>query len=278
MTGAAPSPMRALLVDDEPPALLGLRALLAPHGDVEIVGEATGGRRAIEMVRALAPDVVFLDVQMPEVDGFAVLDAIVGDGAPARPPLVIFVTAYDAHALRAFDVGAADYLLKPVGEDRFARALARARERLRSTDVGALTAQLDRVLAAYTQATSTAPHADGGASPTRHLERIAVRVGARDVLVSVAEVEWIEADDYCVVLHQNGRQHVVRTTLQSLEQQLDPRAFLRVHRSAIVQLSSVVAIHRHGLGRMTIELRDGRRLPVSRGRQGAVVRSVGRAK
>lgn len=256
--------LRVLLVDDEPPAIAGLRALLAAHADTVVVGEALGGRAAIALVAERAPDLVLLDVQMPEVDGFGVVDAVLRAGG--RVPAVVFVTAHDAHAVRAFDVGAADYLLKPVDGARFSRALTRARQTVALADAAARARDLARVLAAHEGPGSELP--GPAAQPAG---AFVVRVGARDIRVPVDEIAWVEADDYCAVLHRHdGRRHVIRETLQALESRLDAAAFVRVHRSALVRRSAIAALERHGLGQLRVVLRDGTRVAVSRARQPAV--------
>jgi two-component system LytT family response regulator len=270
--------VRVLLADDEPPALLGLRSLLAAHAGVIVVGEAAGGRAAIEATRALAPDLLLLDVQMPEVDGFQVVERLLADPGPAGVPLTIFVTAHDAHAVRAFEVGAADYLLKPVSDARFALAMSRACAALAAGDPRALARRrLARVLAARDETgRATAPPVERA----EYAARIVVRVGRNDVVVPVGEIDWVEADGYCAVVHQGGgRRFVIRQTLQALEEQLDPAAFLRVHRSAIVRIGAVGGLHhRPTSGRLDVVLRDGTRVPVSRGRQADVVRRIGVAR
>ena len=258
--------LRVLLVDDEPPAIAGLRALLAAHADVEIVGEALGGRAAIAAMASCSPNLVLLDVQMPEVDGFRVAEAALRLGGDAVP-VVIFVTAFDAHAVRAFDVGAADYLLKPVETARFARALERARQVVGVADAAARARDLARVLSLHvTPAVSGPVVALPGAART-----LAVRVGNRELRVPVDDIVWVEAADYCAVLHRHdGRRHVIRATLQALEARLDGAAFVRVHRSALVRRTAIVALERHGLGQLRVVLRDGTRVGVSRARQRAV--------
>jgi two-component system LytT family response regulator len=264
-----PRPIRVLVVDDEPPALAGMRALLGRHADVQIVGEAAGGRAAIRAIRSLDPDLVFLDVQMPEVDGFDVLRAVGADGMRA----VIFVTAHDAFAVRAFEVRAIDYLLKPASEERFDEALDRARRSLAAKDDAELARRLRAVLDDHAAARAPMPASASAAPPVlappapSYATRILVRVGQRDVLVPVTDVEWIEADNYCAVLHSAGKRHLVRETLGALESRLDPRAFVRIHRSAIVNLARIAELQRHPMGGVSVVLGDGTRLPVSRGRR-----------
>ncbi|HEY0154719.1 MAG TPA: LytTR family DNA-binding domain-containing protein [Longimicrobium sp.] len=191
--------IRALLVDDEPLARRGLHQLLAPHADVEIVGECGDGRSALDAIRALRPDLLFLDVQMPELDGFAVMRAL---GADA-PPAVVFLTAYGEFALEAFDVEAVDYLVKPVREERFEEALRRARRRLPAADHFLV------------------PGARG------------------QVVIRVDEVEWIEADDYYARIHAHGRSYLLREALASIEERLAGTRLVRVHRGALVHLDRI---------------------------------------
>jgi two-component system LytT family response regulator len=232
--------MRAVIVDDEPLARLGVRQLLAKHGDVTIAGEARGGREAVEVLAALRPDVVFLDVQMPEMSGFEVLESL----AAGVRPLVIFLTAYDTFAVQAFDAQAIDYLVKPVNEARFDAAVMRARERLRAG-------------AAMKQA-----------------ERLVFGTGGVDLVVAPDEITWIEADDYYAAVHALGRRHLVRESLSSLEARLDRTRFVRVHRSAIVNLAHVREVRSAGSGEPAIVLRDGSSFPISRRRRDAVTTAV----
>jgi two-component system LytT family response regulator len=255
-------PIRVLLVDDERLGNASLRGLLAEHADVEIAGEALGGHAAIRLIRGVRPDLVFLDVQMPEVDGFAVLRAV----GPEAMPAVIFVTAYDTFAVRAFDVRAIDYLLKPVATDRFAQALDRARDALtRTRDTG-----LEQRLRALLD-----DHAAAGAAAASGAEHLLVRAGRRDVMISARDVDWIQADDYCAVLHIGGRRQIVRATLASLEEQLDPAAFARIHRSAVINLRRVRELRRRPAGGLTVILVDGTRLTVSRSHRAQLMEKLG---
>lgn len=265
---SARSTIRALLVDDEPPALLGLRALLRAHADVTVVGEASGGAAALAAARALAPDLLLLDVQMPEVDGFAVVEGLLAGAVHAPVPIVLFITAHDRHALRAFDVGAVDYLLKPVSDARFALAMERVRALRATADARELVARLTRVLSAR----QSAPQ------PEPPLEHIAVRIGRHEHLVPAAEIDWLEADGYCAAVHHAGRRLVIRQTLQAFEAQLDPRSFVRIHRSAIVRLGAIASLERTRMGRLAVVLRSGHRLLVSRARHADVLARVGRGR
>ena len=250
-------PLRVLIVDDEPLARRGVRARLARLPAVDIVAECAGGGEAVAAIRRLAPDVVFLDVQMPEVDGFEVLARI--GAAPA--PVVVFVTAYDQYAVRAFEVHALDYLLKPIDEARFADALARAKAQARSRRRG--TAGADERVAAL-----VLDHA-------RHARRFLVPGRGRTVVVDVDDVDWIEAADYYATLHAAGKAHLLRETLTALEQRLDPERFVRVHRSAIVNLDRVREIHPLFRGDCELVLKDGARVRLSRTRRREFQRRFG---
>lgn len=244
-------PVRVLIADDEPPARARLRRLLADDAEAEVVGEAASGTEAVEMIERLRPALVFLDIQMPGADGFGVLQAI----DPAAMPHVVFVTAYDEFALRAFEVHAVDYLLKPFDADRFRTALARAKQRVRArppagADDG-LDARIRRVLAEARPAPA-------------YLERVLVRTGARAVFRRVDEIDWLEAEENYVRLHAGRESYLVRGTLAGLEERLDPARFIRVHRSHMVNVASIRELHPWSHGDWMIVLRDGRELMLSR--------------
>ncbi|HEX7118234.1 MAG TPA: LytTR family DNA-binding domain-containing protein [Longimicrobiales bacterium] len=242
--------IRVLIVDDEPPARAKVRRFLAADPEIEVVGEAGSGVEAVEAVAALAPDLVFLDVQMPGLDGFGVLDAL---GAGAVPD-VVFVTAYDEYAVRAFEVHAVDYLLKPVGPDRFQRALGRAKARVRARRDGADDG-LDRRLREVLEQVRARP---------AYLERLLVPDGARSVLLDVDRIDWIEAERNYVRLHVGAASHLLRGTLAALEARLDPARFIRIHRSHIVNADRVREIHPWSHGDQLVVLRDGTELTLSR--------------
>jgi two-component system LytT family response regulator len=264
------NPMRIVIVDDEPLARRGIRQLLAPHLDVEVAGEARNGREAVRMLNALAPDVVFLDIQMPELDGFAVLRHLTVDPLP----MVIFVTAYDSFAVRAFESHALDYLVKPVHDARFQDALARARERLRSREAVALSRRLSSLLAAgFGGAAEAGPAGANIAEPSR---RIVIGTGGSDLILDVAEIDWIEAEDYYAAVHARGGRHLVRESLASLETRLDRTRFVRVHRSAIVNLAQVTEIRTPASGDAMVVLRSGIQLPLSRRRREQVADAIRR--
>jgi two-component system LytT family response regulator len=239
--------LRAVVADDQPMARERLITLLADEPDVELAGTAASGTEAVERIRQLTPDVVFLDLQMPELDGFAVIEAIGVD----RMPATVFVTAYDEYALRAFEVHALDYLLKPFGRERFRRALQRARHHVERERAGNLTARL----AALLEQVKT-PHPDG--------ERVLVRSGGRVSFVTVAQIDWAEAQGNYVRVYAAGQTCLLRETLTSLHARLSAHGFVRVHRSCIVNLARISALELHRGGDYEVVLVDGQRLAMSR--------------
>jgi two-component system LytT family response regulator len=236
--------LRVLIADDEAAARRRVRRLLAHEPDVDVVGECADGAAAIDAIERERPHLAVLDVQMPERDGFAVVGAITADVLPA----ILFITAYDAYAIRAFDVHAIDYLLKPFTADRFRVALARARVRIAARAPDAALLALKRTMPA-------AP---------RYASRLPVRVGPRTFVVSVAEVDWVAAEDNYVRLHVNGREYLLRETLSMVEAQLDPDRFVRIHRSILVAVDRIAGWQSQSHGDAEVMLRDGTRLPVSR--------------
>jgi two-component system LytT family response regulator len=244
-------PLRVVIDDDEPLARDAIRLLLERERDLVVAGEATGSDAAALIART-RPDILFLDIQMPEVDGFALLDQI---GAEAVPSIV-FVTAYDRYALRAFEVHALDYLLKPFDDRRFAQALSRATERARGRRRGEIDARIAELLAER-----AAP------PPAKFL----IPLREKTIVVDVDDIDWIEAADYYVALHVtqrgNSAAHLLRQTMDEIETQLDPRRFFRVHRSAIVNVDRVREIHPLFRGDCALILADGQRLKLSRGRR-----------
>lgn len=280
--------MRVLIVDDEVLARQRVRRLLQTEVDVEIVGEAGTGSDAVTMITDLRPDLVCLDVQMPELDGFGVLAALDG----GRVPMILFVTAYDEHAQRAFDVHAVDYVLKPVDADRFRAAFARARtqqahavaaERLgellatvqRLTD-GA--APLDRGEGGHANPALAGPSvgANGGSVATGHYaSRILVKQDGRMFFVKTTDIDWIEADRNYVRLHVGKVAHSIRDRISHLEETLDPRLFARIHRSTIVNLNRVREMQQWFSGDYVVILEDGSRLRLSRHYRDRVEKQVG---
>ena len=239
--------IRALVIDDEPLARQIVRRFLKNHHDIEVTGEYGDGRSAIEAILAQKPDLVFLDVQIPEMDGFEVVSRI----GVERMPATIFVTAYDQYALQVFDANALDYLLKPFGKTRFDRVLARARERI----AGSLDREAaQRILRAM----------EGAAARGRYVDRFPVSENGRIVFVKTCEIQWIEAAGNYARLHAAGRSHDVRETLTSLEAKLDPANFLRIHQSAIVNVQFVKEVQPWFHGYHLVLLETGRKLRMSR--------------
>lgn len=230
--------MRVLIVDDEPLARRGIVLRLAGFADVEIVGECGNGPAAVRALLALAPDVVFLDVQMPGMDGFEVLRALPAETMPA----VVFLTAYEEHALRAFEVHALDYLLKPIDNARFAAAVARARKLLETTARASVAERVLEMLARGKQANAT---------------RFTVQTGTRIQVVLAEDVDWISASGDYVALHVHGRSHLVRETMNSLERRLDPKEFLRIHRSRFVRARRILELRAIDNREFIVRLADG---------------------
>lgn len=239
--------IRVLIVDDEPIARRGIRQHLRSEADLEVIGECGDGAAAIDAITGLAADLVFLDIQMPEVGGFDVVEAI-GVG---RMPAVIFVTAYDEHALRAFDVHAVDYVLKPIDRHRFRTAVERARRRLAHAP-----AQLDRRIAAALGELGRPAH--------DYAKRLAIKGDGRVILVDVDEVDRLEAAGNYVEVHSGARHHLVRETMASLEARLDPARFVRVSRSSIVNAVRVRELQPMFNGDFVVVLRDGTKVAGSR--------------
>jgi len=236
-------PWTTLIVDDEPLAREGLRMLLAEDPDVTAVREAKDGREAVAAIRKTRPDLVFLDVQMPEMDGLAVVREI---GAE-RMPAVVFVTAHDQYAIRAFEINAVDYLLKPVTRERFTQALARAKERLETQPAEDASRQILSLLETI-------------AAPRRFVKRLAVRSAGKTVFVDIADVDWIEAAENYVKLHAGRASHLVQVAMNTLEKSLDPDSFLRIHRSILVNLGRIKELEPALHGEYVVTLQNGVRL------------------
>jgi two-component system LytT family response regulator len=263
--------IRAVIADDEPLARRGIRQLLDGHADVIVVGECRNGRETLRALQSLQPDLVFLDVQMPQLDGFAVLSAL---GAE-RMPVVVFVTAYDEFAVRAFEAHALDYLVKPVSEARFAEAMRHVRERLRSNNAAELAQKLEALLATH-EGGGRGIEGSGGLQGSRPVRRLVVPIPTGDLLLDTSEIDWIQAEDYYAAVYALGKRHLIRESLASLEERLDPASFVRVHRSAIVRLDRVRELRSTALGEWVVVLRDGTRVPVSRRRREQVGEAIRR--
>jgi two-component system LytT family response regulator len=263
-----PEPIRVVLVDDETPARSLLREYLGAHPDVSVVGECANGFEAVKRIPELAPHVVFLDVQMPKLDGFEVLELLEPDSATGRAPAVIFCTAYDEYALRAFEVHAVDYLLKPFGRERLAEALDRARERLAlAVRPPAASGPDDPSRATPATASSPAALARTARGPGRFAERIVVRDGAQVHVLHADGVDFVEAQDDYVSIHAGGRAHLKHQALSELAESLDPARFVRVHRSYVVNVERIARIELLAKDQRVAVLRDGRQVPVSRSGQ-----------
>jgi two-component system LytT family response regulator len=237
--------MRAVIVDDEPLARDGLRLLLADHPDIELVGEAGNGADALALVERVHPDLLFVDVQMPEITGLELALALPVD----HPPAIIFVTAYDEFAVQAFDVHALDYVLKPIDEQRFAEAIRRARIQHQLATVSTLSGRLREAL------TALAPEPPA---------RLAIRDGEAVVFVRIDEIDWVEAADYYVEIHAGARTYLHRETMQRLQTLLDPQRFVRIHRSRLVNRDRVREIRWESRGDMVVVTTSGVALKVAR--------------
>ncbi|HUI81530.1 MAG TPA: response regulator [Bryobacteraceae bacterium] len=232
--------LRAIVVDDEELARHALRELLRAHPEIEVIAECANGFEAVKAVSEMAPDLLFLDIQMPKLDGFEVLE-LLNPG-----PAVIFVTAYDQYAMRAFEVHAVDYLLKPVSASRLATAIRQAHDRIGKPLPPALEL------------------ASAARPPSEYLERLAVRDGTRVHIIPIAKLDYAEAQDDYVALHSGGKQFLKQQTISSLESALDPARFVRIHRSYLVNLERVVKIEPYTKDSRVVVLTDGAQLPVSR--------------
>jgi two-component system LytT family response regulator len=262
-------PIRVLIVDDEPLARQRIIDLLAHEPDIEIAGTADNGPAAVESIQRLAPDLVFLDVQMPGMTGLDVVRTI----GPDRMPPTIFVTAFDQHALQAFDLAALDYLVKPFDDERFEQAFRRARRFTALEDAGRLHEQLLEVLRVGARPPTPAASTNGPPSP--YVDRIPIESRGKVKFLPVAQVDYIvSAGPYAEVV-AGGRKHLIREAMQVLEERLDPARFTRIHRSTIVRLDRVDTLYRGPGGDYEVQLRDGTRLRVSRSRRDALAAKLG---
>lgn len=242
--------LRTMIADDEPLARERLKMLLASDPDVEIVAECRNGNEVVRSLKATKTDLLFLDIQMPGRDGFEVIEEI----GPANTPITVFVTAHNEHAVNAFEVHALDYLVKPIERKRFEQTLARVKERVQLEEAFAAREQISSAVKALRQVAPT---------PDRP-QRFLTRSGNTASVVSVGDIEWIEAADYYVCLHTGGKQHLLRESIRALEAKLDPKKFIRLHRSAIVNLDYVREIHRDGQAEGWVLLSTGARVRLNR--------------
>lgn len=239
--------IRTLIVDDEPLGRTVIREMLRGDAEIELIGECANGTEAIEMIQREQPDLIFLDVQMPMMDGFEVLKAI----AATHLPMVIFVTAYDQYAVKAFDVYAIDYLLKPFDRERFNKALQRAKSTLRQ----AQTNEVNERILSLLEEQQLKPS---------YLERLVIKTNGRVLFLRTDEIDWIEAEGNYVSLHVKKESYLLRETISGLEAQLDPKKFSRIHRSQIVNLDRIKELHPWSHGEYRVILKDGTQLTLSR--------------
>ncbi len=267
-----PEKIRVMIVDDEPLALRGMKLRLDEFVEIEIVGESTNGREAARKIKELAPDLVFLDIQMPGLDGFGVVRALLGGPAP----LIIFVTAYDKYAIDAFEANALDYLVKPVDEERLKDAIHRAREALKSRAAASRESRLVELLASLSDderdKIKDLIEDPGWTEKERYAERISFKDGSKVVVLNADDIEWIDAAGDYMCIHAGGKTHIIRETMKTLQQRLDPARFQRVHRSAIVNVAKVKELHPHSNGEYFLILENGAELKLSRSYKDVVAR------
>jgi len=252
-----PGRIRTLIVDDEPLARRNLRVLLERDPQIEILEECRNGREAVKAINTLSPDLIFLDIQMPEMDGFDVLERV----GPEHIHAIIFVTAFDQYALKAFDVHALDYLLKPFDDERFARALERAKSQIAAREINQLSGRLLALLE------ERETERKGSKREERYLTRLMIKAASRVMLLKVDEIDFIEADGNYAKLHTGRKTHLLREKMNDLEGRLDPAKFVRIHRSIIVNLERIKEMHPHFNGDYVVVLEDGRQLKLSRTRR-----------
>lgn len=247
--------IRTVIVDDEPLARRNLRLLLEKDPQIEIVEECGNGREAVQAIHTLSPDLIFLDIQMPEMDGFDVVERV----GPEQIQAIIFVTAFDQYALKAFDVHALDYLLKPFDDERFGHALRRAKSQIEAREINRLSKRLLALLDERERISSTRARS--------YLTRVMIKAAGRVVLLKVDEIDFIEADGNYAKLHVGRKAHLLREKMHDLEGRLDPARFVRIHRSVIVNLDRIKEMHPHFNGDYVVVLEDGRQLRLSRTRR-----------
>ena len=248
MTDAQAAPIRVLVVDDEPLAREKIRGMAADDAELRVVGECSNGAEAIEAIQTLRPDLLLLDVQMPELGGFDVLEALARE---EHVPAVIFVTAYDHYAVRAFEVHALDYLLKPFDRERFQAAIERAKRQLRRDNGAPIDARILRLLEQISE-------------QPRYSERLVVKSGGRVFFLNTDEIDWVEAEGNYVNIHAGKKAYLLRETISGLESQLDPKEFVRIHRSAIANINRIKELQPWSHGEYHVILQDGTQLTLSR--------------
>ncbi len=251
--------IRVLLVDDEPLARDMLREMLQSDPEAQVVGESCNGREALGAIQAQNPDLIFLDVQMPEMGGFELLSSL-GSG---KMPYVIFVTAYDQYAVRAFEVQALDYLLKPFDQERFDLSWQRAKAQLRRDQNGGMDQRILTLLEELK-------------AGKKHLERLVIKAGGRIYFLDTKDIDWIEAEGNYVSVHSARKAHLLRETISSLESQLDPKKFVRIHRSSIVRLDFIQELQPWFHGEYRVILHDGTQLTLSRNHREKLQEALGK--
>jgi len=254
--------IKTLIVDDEPVARKTICALIEKDPEIDIVGECGNGFAAVELIEAKAPQLVFLDIQMPGLNGFEVLASL----ETQEMPVIVFVTAFDRYALKAFDVHALDYLLKPYSDSRFYEALELAKSRVQQRQLETVNSQIEDMLRSLPNF-----DADKFKKPA-YIANFRVKSGNRVLLVNTGEVDWLAADDYYVKLHVGGKTHLLRVSMNDLETRLDPQRFLRIHRSTIINCARLKGMCQHANGEHTVLLSTGEELKVSRSRREKVTK------
>jgi two-component system LytT family response regulator len=249
--------IKTLIVDDEPLARRTIRDLLIADPDIEIIGECGSGAEAVKFIRRQLPDLLFLDIQMPGMNGFEALAKIEHE----RIPAIVFVTAFDRYALKAFDLHALDYLLKPFTDQRFEEALHQAKTHLELREIGKLSQSLLALLGDQAGRESSALKRRG------FLTRFMIRSSGRVEFIKASDVDWIAADDYYIKLHVGAKSHLLRISMNELEEKLDPKQFLRIHRSSIVNFDRVKELHQNPSGEYVVVLKNGTELKLSRSRR-----------
>lgn len=266
--------IRVMLVDDEPLAIRGLKLRLQEFPEIEVIGECANGREAVKEIKAHAPDLVFLDIQMPGLDGFGVVRALIG--APA--PLIIFVTAYDKYAIDAFEANALDYLVKPVEEERLKDAIHRAREAFKTRAAASRESRLVELLASLSDEDrdqiKELIQDPSWTSKERYSERLSFKDGSKVVMLNADDIDWIDAAGDYMCIHAGGKTHIIRETMKTLQQRLDPSRFQRIHRSAIVNVKKVKELHPHSNGEYFVILENGSELKLSRSYKDVVARFI----
>ncbi len=243
--------IRTLIIDDEPIARRGIRSNLKAETDVEIIGECSNGREAVAAIERQKPDLIFLDIQMPVLDGFGVVEALGAENLPA----VVFVTAFDEHAIRAFEINALDYLLKPVDPERFQKTLERVRGQIKNSKAENFSEKISALLENLDTAAAKSP---------AYLERIVIKDGGRITFVDAGEINWISSEGNYVKIHAGGKSHLLRETMDAMERKLDPQKFLRLRRSTIVRIGKIKELHPMFNGEFVVVLGDGTKLSSSR--------------